>query len=105
MEEEFMLSQNHQGRKLKLGSLITRPGSRRRHDQPAQEDQGTVIIDAPACKISPGLFAICCDGHPCGRQLIDHVIELAALNTDLCCWIMRVLRIWNIEIIRNATEG
>src|SRR5678816_1815637 len=100
-----MFFENHEWRQDKSRHAVTGPGSHRRHDQPAEQDQSAVIINTPACKIPPGLFTVCFDGQTCRGKLVNHFVKFTALNTDRRRGIMRVLWAGDIEVIRNATEG
>src|SRR5687768_2090756 len=97
-----MFFEDHQRWKNELGYTVTGPGRLRSHDQCTNQDQGTIIVDTPASKISPSLFTICFDGKPSRGKLVEHCIKLLALHAYRVVWKMRILRIGDIEIIRNA---
>ena len=83
---------------------IARPRSIRRHHQVADCRQGAVIVDAPACKVLPGLFAIRLQREPGGLQLLQRLIEFRPVDADRIVGKARILRIGYLKEIGDAPE-
>src|SRR6185503_13087836 len=89
---------------MEVRQPITRPGRGGSHDQAAKQYQATVIVDAPACKILPGFFTIRLERKACRVKLIQHRVKFGPLHANGSLREVRVLRIRDIEIIRDAAK-
>src|SRR6185436_20326894 len=87
-----------------MRNSVAGPGRVRSHDQPAEQDQAPVIVDAPACKILPRLLTVRLERQACRSELIEHRVKLSVFHADGNLGMVRFLWIWNIKIIRDAAK-